>query len=57
MQRPDLEPLNERLVGLRDLTVWETPSGQRLVRLALWLAARLGPHLALLSLLVAAAAL
>lgn len=55
MRRPDLAPLNERLIGLRDLTVWNTAAGQRLVRFASWLALPFGPHLALLSMLLAAA--
>lgn len=55
VRRPGLAPVSERLIGLRDLTVWETSAGRALVRLASWLARRLGPHAAVLGLLGAAA--
>lgn len=57
MRRPSLAPLDDRLVGWRDLTVWETRGGRLLVQVARRLAAVLGPHLALLALLLGAAAL
>lgn len=49
-----LDPRDDRFVGLRDLTVWQTRGGRLLVALAAWLAARLGPHVALLATLLAA---
>ena len=49
-----LDPHDDRLIGLRDLTVWQTRGGRVLVVLASWLAARLGPHLALLATLLVA---
>lgn len=47
-----LDPRDDRLIGLRDLTVWQTRGGRVLVALASWLAARLGPHVALLATLL-----
>jgi undecaprenyl-diphosphatase len=52
VRRPDLAPVNDRLVGFRDLTVWQTRGGRQLVHLVARLAATLGPHVALLSLLL-----
>lgn len=49
--RPD--PRDDRFVGLRDLTVWRTRGGRALVAGAGWLAARLGPHVALAATVVA----
>ena len=54
MRRPDLAPLNDRLVGWRDLTVWQTRGGRLLVHVVTRLAAVLGPYVALLSLLLVA---
>ena len=60
VHRPDLAALarsahvDDRLVGLRDLTVWRTRGGRVLVRCAAWLAGLLGPHLAVLALLLVA---
>jgi len=60
VHRPDLAALarsahvDDRLVGLRDLTVWQTRGGRALVRCAAGLAGVLGPHLAVLALLVVA---
>lgn len=53
---PRLDPHDERLVGLRDLTVWQTRGGRVLVALVSWLAVRLGPHAALLATLLVAVA-
>jgi len=46
----------DQLVGLRDLTVWRTRGGRVLVAAATRLASLLGPHVAVLALLVAAGA-
>lgn len=48
--------VNDHLVGLRDLTVWQTRGGHVLVRVASRLAAMVGPNLAVLTLLVLAGA-
>lgn len=49
--RPD--PRDDRFIGLRDLTVWQTRGGQVLLVLVAWLAGRLGPNVALLATLLA----
>lgn len=49
-----LDPRDDRLIGLRDLTVWQTRGGRVLVVLVKWLATRLGPHVALLAALLVA---
>lgn len=49
-----LDPRDDRLIGLRDLTVWRTRGGRLLVAVASWLAAHLGPHVALLTTLLVA---
>lgn len=51
---PSSEPHGDRHVGRFDLTAWRTRTGRLLVVLAQWLAARLGPHLALVATLVSA---
>lgn len=62
MPRPDLAALarsaraDDRLVGLRDLTVSQTRGGRALVRCASRLTSLLGPHLAVLALLLVAGA-
>jgi membrane-associated phospholipid phosphatase len=57
VERPDLAPPDDRLVGWRDLTVWRTRTGRLLVAVASRLSGLLGPHLALLTLLAAAGVL
>lgn len=54
LKAPLRAELDDRLVGLRDLTVWQTRTGRAAVRVASWLAAHLGPHLAVLAMLLAA---
>ena len=54
MDRPDLAPPDDRLIGWRDLTVWTTPVGRRLASAGGWLARLLGPHVALLATLLVA---
>jgi len=49
-----LDPRDDRFIGLRDLTVWQTRGGRLLVALASRLADRLGAHVALLATLLAA---
>ncbi len=54
MDRPDLAPPDDRLVGRRDLTVWRTRTGHLLVAATSRLAAVVGPHLALVVTLLVA---
>lgn len=47
-----LDPHDDRLIGLRDLTVWQTRGGRILVALVAWLGGRLGSHVALVATLL-----